>query len=420
VSPIVVVKFVELSLICAQMSKHSDSVAAKIFKDIQPFLVQIGKSLTKADSNLSLPRRTWTRWKSPGYKPSPDKISETARLVWTIINSKEGERIRESVLAVIKRAVPSAPVESWKTPQEIGVWFYTLASEPDATETQNPGSKTTRASVGRQTQPGDGPCNPFTWRGAISDPGAFFGRKNQLRRIRDSLLNRQSLQVVASRRMGKSSLLLKIGDALGKWLPSASFAYVDMSDAAVHTKAGWLRRVSKDLGWPSVARGDSDFSDNMRRVAKGGSRLVLCLDEFENFTDLRSEFDRGFFRNLRACAQLPVKQGGLSIITASQDKLSALCERDPDISAFYNILSLLPLPLYTEDEAEEFVSLPQSGAPAFTREESSEILQFAQRHPLKLQIACWHAVEARITGISLPEATRLAQREADELLPRTK
>jgi hypothetical protein len=219
--------------------------------------------------------------------------------------------------------------------------------------------------------------------------------------------------------MGKSSILLKLGHCLAEWLPRCACAYVDMSNAATHTKAGWLRNVSEDWGWTAATTGDSDFSDQVRKAAKAGFRLVLCLDEFEKFAELQSEFDLNFFRNLRSCAQQPMAEGGLSIITASQSLLSAVNERDPILSAFYNILAVQELPLFNANEALAFVSRQRPGMAPFNKEEAGEILQFAQGHPLKLQIACFQIVEARLGGLSLTVAMQLAQKEAGELLPHT-
>jgi hypothetical protein len=257
------------------------------------------------------------------------------------------------------------------------------------------------------------PVNPFTNRSAIRDPAAFFGRENQLRRISDFLGTRSNVQIVGDRRIGKSSLLLEVGRRVGDWLERPQFAWLDMQFPACQTQAGWFRHIAREWQWPDVPVGITDFSERVEDVLKLDGRLVLCLDECEKFIDLADEFPIEFFEGLRACGQK-----GLSILTASRITLRKIREHGGRLSPYYNIFSILNLGPFTSPETLEFVSRPRPGMKLlFSEPERAKILAFADRHPLKLQIACYHVFEARMSDVGLQQALADARREWEEMRP---
>lgn len=231
--------------------------------------------------------------------------------------------------------------------------------------------------------------NPFSWQGAIKDPDAFFGRTKELKSIQDNLNNRQNLQIVGERRIGKSSLLMAVGWKLKSWLgPDAIFAFVDMTNSGCQTLPEWISWVAEEWNWDPAPITLGDFSRRMKREAQAGKRLVLAIDEFDKFIHLVSEFKPEFFENLRACGQQYC-----SIVTASRVTLKEICQSSPQVSPYFNTFVHVPLSLFTGEEASAFVAQPWPTQ--FSKDEEKQILRHADRHPLKLRIICEEVAKQR-------------------------
>src|SRR5262249_26231526 len=108
----------------------------------------------------------------------------------------------------------------------------------------------------------------------------------------------------------------------------------------------------------------------------------------------------------------------LSIITASKAPLSELTQKmkDPRSSAFFNVFTRIRIGLFDGPEASDFVKLRRPGIPPFSTEEKTGILAFARRHPLGLQIGCYHVLEARQWGTDLDTALEDAREAIEELI----
>ncbi|MDQ3813197.1 MAG: hypothetical protein M3347_04510, partial [Armatimonadota bacterium] len=71
---------------------------------------------------------------------------------------------------------------------------------------------------------------------------------------------------------------------------------------------------------------------------------------------------------------------------------------------------------FPEAEAHEFAAAPRPGV-AFTTEQVEAILRRGQRHPLRLQILCWHVAQASHEGRQDWETVwQEAQAEIDGML----
>jgi uncharacterized protein len=256
--------------------------------------------------------------------------------------------------------------------------------------------------------------NPFVCRSGIRDPQMFFNREREQGDIRNFLRVQGACQVVGPRRIGKSSLLLHVQHvATGKWDSQCAVAYVDLQDSRCETLSGWLRVVSRQWGWETVATTLSEFSERVEAMLQDEKRKpVLCLDEFEQFTTRPTEFTSAFFLNLRFCAGQ-----GMAILTASGKPLKDLTNPGDPTSPFFNVFHLLRLDRFSEKDAEDFVNMPRPGVPSFTPEEREAILKFARCHPLALQVACYHVVEANQHGETLPTALHVAEDELRAMLP---
>jgi len=253
--------------------------------------------------------------------------------------------------------------------------------------------------------------NPFAWRGGITNAKDFFNRDKEQGMLRSYLRNHQNCQVVGPRRIGKTSLLRQVERVARQWDKNAVVAYLDMQDARCQTLAGWLRLVARSWGWPDLPATLPEFADRLDAMRSDGRFAVLCLDEFERLMEQRDEFTPGFLLNLRSCAQQ-----GMSIITASQTALSKLTDPNDQTSPFYNTFPLLPLGPFATSDAADYVVLHRPGFPAFSPEERVAILTFAKGHPLALQVACFHVVEAKQNGEELAVAIQKAMDDMKALL----
>jgi class 3 adenylate cyclase len=238
--------------------------------------------------------------------------------------------------------------------------------------------------------------NPFTWRSGITSAEGFFDRDNEQGTLRSYLRGRQNCQVVGPRRIGKTSLLRQVDRVARAWETTAVVAYLDLQDPRCHTLARWLRHASRQWGWADPAPADlAEFADRLDGMRSAGRFAVLCLDEFEELGVRRGEFTRDFLLTLRSSAQ-----AGMSIVTASQSPLSALTDAHDPTSPFYNTFPLLRLGPFADRDAADFVTIRRPGVLPFTPEEKAVILAFAKGHPLALQVACFHVVEAKQNGES--------------------
>jgi class 3 adenylate cyclase len=254
--------------------------------------------------------------------------------------------------------------------------------------------------------------NPFVWRGGITHADYFFNRENEQRVLRAYLHGRLSCQIVDPLRFGKTSLLRHIERNASSWKDDTTAVYLDMQHPRCFTLAGWLGQASKVMGWSRSISTLVDFAERIEDVLSQGTHLILCLDDFDELLLRSNEFNRDFFMTLRACARL-----GMSIITASQRPLSSFAVLNDPTSPFYNIFSLLMLDPFTDSDVEEFITHYRWGVAPFKPEEKGAILSFAKGHPLALQVACFHVLDAKHRGESLAVAMRRAEEEMKGLLP---
>ncbi len=254
--------------------------------------------------------------------------------------------------------------------------------------------------------------NPFVWRGAITEAAAFFDRERPLRTLRDFLHKRQNCQIVGPRCIGKTFLLRQIERVAAVWEAATTVASLNLQAAYCFTLAGWLRHVALQFGWPTPPADLAEFAESVEDMLAKGRHPVLCLDEFKELTYHPAEFPRDFFVTLRACGQQ-----GLSIITASERPLSELTDPADSVSPFYNTFPLIRLGPFSATDAAAFVSVSRPKVPPFASDEQALILGFANGHPLALQVACFHMLEAKKNGDSAATALRMAEDEMKALLP---
>ena len=250
--------------------------------------------------------------------------------------------------------------------------------------------------------------NPYTTRGRmIKNPGSFFGRANELHHLHDLLLARQSCSVVGPRGIGKSSLLQYLAHPSGyaaHFPDSYIFSVIDLQELAnsgpddfFSTVVQRLKRASGDRLQANLEKDGTvgGFRRFLDRVDDDDLTIILCLDEFEEIS-LNKRFDPEFFTYLRGLCN----NHNLALVTSSRASLFDLCHQgEIQTSQFWNIFTEHRLGLMAETEARSLISRPfeQAGI-TISEQEADFILALAGRHPLFVQVACYHLFEALSAG----------------------
>jgi len=246
--------------------------------------------------------------------------------------------------------------------------------------------------------------NPFFYSGRIENPDYFVGREAELRRIFSALETAhtgqlQHVSVIGPRGMGKSSLLYHVTQIYGQHLliPRVyRFIYVDLDDAHCQTQAGFLDFILDQLKLSHPPRVTLEsFQERIERTQQRENFWpVLCLDEFEHIIQRKAEFPDDFFNALHRLGAT----NQLAFLTASETPLGQLAQQGDLTSPFFNIFQILELGKFTDDEADTLVQRSQKSDQPFTPKESEQVLNLADCHPTKLQIAASELYNAKSSG----------------------
>lgn len=261
--------------------------------------------------------------------------------------------------------------------------------------------------------------NPFFWRGAITEPGAFFGRIHEARQLRTFLGNGQSVQISGECRIGKTSLLRSVELwARGEYGPQV-FAFVDMQDPSCQSLGGLLSTAAAAWGWATSPTDCVALSQAVREAIAQRRRLILALDECDRFVTLARVFTQEFFEALRFASNTGPGAGiGLTVLTSSQRTLREICAYKPITSPVWNTFAPLRLGRFTPEESRAFITWPRPGFDPFTPQEIEVLVEFGENHPLRLQVAAYFAIEARRMRTDWKSVRPLAEEECCELRPR--
>ncbi len=252
------------------------------------------------------------------------------------------------------------------------------------------------------------PLNPYFNLIAIRSSDMFFGRADLLRRLYTAVTNRQSVAVVGSRHIGKSSFLLcasltEIQERFDFDLSRHIFVYIDLREYLHKTSADFFHAVSRGIisrcpGSLNVQlqpneNGEDTFQSLLEQIQEQEFFPVLLLDAFDNVT-LNKHFDPEFFAFLRSQGSL----GKISYVTATVAPLAQVCHQDIVDSPFFNIFYNYALGPFTLNESQELITIPSEKACLpFTEEEKSWILQMAGRHPFFIQRVCYALFEEKLS-----------------------
>ncbi|ARV63352.1 AAA family ATPase [Nostocales cyanobacterium HT-58-2] len=261
------------------------------------------------------------------------------------------------------------------------------------------------------------PSNPFVAAGMIEDPRLFVGRKDELQAIASRMSGVQptSVNVVGDKRIGKSSLLYHFFQTWEQRVADSSryvVIYLSLQNVQCHRETDFYQAIAqKLLSFPRVATNPA-LSDSLRvtplnrlafSAAMGewktqGVLPVLCLDDFKMLFDNKSEFDDGFYNNLRSL----MDNNMLMLVVGTTKELDFYRKQHQLTSSFFNLGHVLKLGELKEEEAKDLARLPAStvntASAALSMDEQHLTRQLGGRHPFLLQIAGGLVCEARQQG----------------------
>lgn len=277
----------------------------------------------------------------------------------------------------------------------------------------------------------DYPYNPYYNRDAIHNIDMFFGRRKLLRSFYELLVNHQSVSLVGSRGVGKSSFLYcaSLPEMQANFnfdLSRHIFVLLDLRKYLLKTSDNFFRSVSDEIiqhsssqiGTANLSQGQGVdiFSNVLEQLQKKNFYLVLLFDAFDTFA-LNGQFDSEFYSFLRYHAS----SNKVSYVTATFAPLYELdlSYRNSIDSPIFNLFYTFSLGPLTEDEAIDLISVPskRAGIP-FTEQEIAQIRKEAGLHPFLIQRVCYTLFEGKRQAangqVNLQEAKKLAYRD---LLP---
>lgn len=259
------------------------------------------------------------------------------------------------------------------------------------------------------------PRNPFFNRADIRDPAYFFGRQQVLSDVLSLLANGQSVAVVGSTKIGKSSLLAHIAresTLRDQKLHPDEFRFARLSFGGLEkleqeTFFGLLLdtlisqnrdRISTE--WEhGRALAFTDVVWKLDEVTRDGAKVVFLFDEFE-LSAHNPNFDLGFLAALRSLAgELDV-----AFVTSTQRYLHEEQLTKQFLgSPFYNILQTVPMGLFTPEEATEMVAALSSRAGVDMAHCAERMQATAGRHPYFLQVLGYYLFDQLSSGAPLDD-----------------
>jgi hypothetical protein len=253
--------------------------------------------------------------------------------------------------------------------------------------------------------------------GMIEDPKLFVGRKDELRAIASRMSGVQptSINLVGDKRIGKSSLLYHFFQTWEQRVSDPSryvVIYLSLQNVQCHREENFYQVVARQLlHFPRVANNPA-LSDPLRvtplnRFAFSAAMAqwktqkvlpVLCLDDFKMLFDNKSEFDDGFYNNLRSL----MDNNMLMLVVATTKELDFYRKEHQLTSSFFNLGHVLKLGELKDEEAKDLACLPAStvnnASAVLSVDEQRLTRQLGGYHPFLLQIAGGLACEARQQG----------------------
>jgi len=253
--------------------------------------------------------------------------------------------------------------------------------------------------------------NPYVGGAALSGNSAmFYGRERELQGTLSVLRNPEKpgdVSILGERRIGKSSLLNKIYQALSAE-PNIVTIQTTMQDWSIESQASFFTQLHQAICnalkiHSNAVDNYADFRDFIRDYAEKGYRFVLMIDEFEKMTG-NEYFDVQFFSNMRTLSNNGDYK--LGYVLASRQPLKDICKQSKiEESSFYNIFGTsYLLGLLAQKEAVQLIQEPMQRSLGYHFEQTQEIFLYAGYHPAFIQIVASEYWIARHHGFAVNRA----------------
>jgi len=276
---------------------------------------------------------------------------------------------------------------------------------------------------------------PFIYGRAVT-PAEFHGRELDLRRIYSRLSTGQSTAIIGQPHIGKTSLLKYILDEpartakFGVQFKQDLFTYLDAQTLRdVKTQAGFWEsaltpledalKVGQATRLKSLAAVYELVQKNkfgtfvLEQLFSGlhavGSRLVLLLDEFDDFLSHPVLHSAEFYGGLRSLAS---RSAGLVLVIAARKDLEQLNQLtqaiNPHGSPYFNVFTEIRLGAFSKKELTEL--LDRAGE-RFNKKDRKYVMEVAGGHPYLAQATAatlWEAYEEGHEGTARYESAARA------------
>jgi serine/threonine protein kinase/AAA+ ATPase superfamily predicted ATPase len=240
--------------------------------------------------------------------------------------------------------------------------------------------------------------NPYMNRVMIQDIEEFFGRRSEVEKIysRVGSSRPQSISLVGTRRIGKSSLLNFVQHPANrrKYLKNADefiFIFIDFQERRGIQIADFFSSIYEALYDAFNGNLRIDVSPDYEGFKKivstfedAGLKLILLFDEFELITKNKN-FDTEFYSFCRSIAN----NYNVAYIVSSARNLQTLTHsKEISDSPFFNIFSNMTLSQFNRPEAVALITEPAKKMDIAQQPYIDFIIDIAGYYPFFIQMAC--------------------------------
>jgi histone H3/H4 len=252
--------------------------------------------------------------------------------------------------------------------------------------------------------------NPYIAGAPVMSEELFFGRRKLLARILN-VLHHNSLLITGERRIGKTTLLFHLRQALQaddqtgyrffpvqtdlQGVPEEAFFHTIMSDIVEQLglrpeTTGALRFRGEDIRYDG-----RDFSHDLQRVVDELKtrtplhvKLAMLIDE----VDVLNEYSERVNQRLRSIFMKTFSEHLVAIMSGVGIKRLWTSEGSP----WYNFFDEVELTAFTREEAEALIREPVEGVFRYEAQAVESILEASDLKPYLTQKFCIHAVNRMI------------------------
>ncbi|NCC34746.1 MAG: hypothetical protein EOM24_22425 [Chloroflexia bacterium] len=255
--------------------------------------------------------------------------------------------------------------------------------------------------------------NHFFYRGPIRDRRYLYGRQPLLERVLAFIASGQSVALIGPRRIGKTSLLLQLGDPAlhaqsGRDVSRLRCVYLDGQSLVQASPEMIYGRLLAAIDGGSALASSGCRADGIESMpfyqfelaieseCKNGYTLIFLLDEFESLL-ANTQLDQNFYTSLRA---LSTTHRVVYVLASSCPLLDLdYAHLEAWNVALLNDFAIIRLGLLSV-EASRLLLQELAAQSGFGFDEAliERLLELAGCHPLLLQIAGYHAIELLKTG----------------------